>query len=228
MTTVEDGFDPIPEKYQNTTLSQIRRVKLTQVEMLLDRGYEIPEYELKLLENGIEYFESYYKSKDEPLMESLNQIYYRQGVPLAVYYLRKAGVKQVGVDQITEIIQAADVHRDWVLIVSADPLSPEAQKTVAAQNQIGGHYQVFYFNQLWFNVTKHRLVPKHEPLSLEKTQEILKRNNVDADKIPVIKLDDPVVRYYGLVVNQMVRIVRYSVTPSTDVTVSHYYRIVKE
>lgn len=68
----------------------------------------------------------------------------------------------------------------------------------------------------------HVLVPKHEILSEEEVEELLKKLGVTKDQLPKIKADDPVVKALGAKVGQVLRIRRRSLTAGETL----YYRVV--
>jgi DNA-directed RNA polymerase I, II, and III subunit RPABC1 len=58
--------------------------------------------------------------------------------------------------------------------------------------------QIMHCKQLQMNVTKHRLVPKHQRISDEESNTLLQTYNLQSkQQLPLILRDDPVVRYYN-------------------------------
>ena len=80
---------------------------------------------------------------------------------------------------------------------------------------------VFYYKYLLFNFSKNILVPKHEKLSLEEKQ---LQNTIVSNKINlgVISITDPIVKYYGYEIDDIVKITRNKNNSS-----SVFYRLVK-
>jgi DNA-directed RNA polymerase subunit H len=75
-----------------------------------------------------------------------------------------------------------------------------------------------------FRVTEHIYVPKHEILSEEEAQELLKRLHARPEQLPYIRASDPVVRELGAKPGQILKITRKSETAGESV----YYRYVVE
>lgn len=73
-------------------------------------------------------------------------------------------------------------------------------------------------------VTEHIYVPKHEILSEEEAEELLKRLHAKPEQLPYIHVSDPVVRELGAKPGQILRITRRSETAGESV----YYRYVVE
>ncbi len=68
----------------------------------------------------------------------------------------------------------------------------------------------------------HILVPKHEVLSKEEAEEVLKTLGVRPEQLPKIRADDPIAKEIGAKVGDIVRIIRESPTAGTSIV----YRLV--
>lgn len=75
-----------------------------------------------------------------------------------------------------------------------------------------------------FKVTEHIYVPKHEILSDEEAEELLKRLHAKPEQLPYIHISDPVVRELGAKPGQILKITRRSETAGESI----YYRYVVE
>ena len=78
------------------------------------------------------------------------------------------------------------------------------------------HFELFGLHELQLNVTKHRLVPRHEKASQEEKTELDKSYK---GKLPIILHTDPVCRYYAFQRGDYIRITRKNGTI--------HYRVVK-
>ncbi len=68
----------------------------------------------------------------------------------------------------------------------------------------------------------HILVPKHEVLSKEEAEEVLKTLGIKPEQLPKIRADDPIAKEIGAKVGDIVRIIRDS--PTAGKTIA--YRLV--
>jgi len=112
---------------------------------------------------------------------------------------------------------------DRIIIVSEIKLGTNHIKGVLGQwSNIDPEY--FIFSDLYINPTKHKYVPRHEFLSDTETKSIF--SNINVKDLSVIKKSDPIVRWFGALPNQIVRIHRVNFTVDTMIDESFYYRIV--
>ncbi len=68
----------------------------------------------------------------------------------------------------------------------------------------------------------HILVPKHEVLSKEEAEEVLRTLGVKPEQLPKIREDDPIAKEIGAKVGDIVRIIRESPTAGRSIA----YRLV--
>ncbi|MGD8506316.1 MAG: DNA-directed RNA polymerase subunit H [Candidatus Bathyarchaeota archaeon] len=73
-----------------------------------------------------------------------------------------------------------------------------------------------------FNIFKHELVPKHEVVSPEKAEELLRKYRIKAHQLPRIKATDVPVIAIGAKLGDIIKITRDSPTAGKHVT----YRVV--
>ncbi|ADC64934.1 RNA polymerase Rpb5 [Ferroglobus placidus DSM 10642] len=73
-----------------------------------------------------------------------------------------------------------------------------------------------------FKLQDHILVPKHELLSKEEAEELLKILGVRKEDLPKIRADDPIAKEIGAKPGDIVRIIRESKTAGKSIA----YRLV--
>lgn len=117
--------------------------------------------------------------------------------------------------QIEEFAELAEAQKgtmtgkppDTIILVQVEncTITPPARKVAA---KIPAIIEIFDHNDLKRNITKHRLQPKFSLLSQSEADDLKQKYCVKNDQIPHMRWEDPIRRYYGLRVDQIVRILR--------------------
>ncbi len=116
-------------------------------------------------------------------------------------------------------MQDENVRRAIVVVkVNLTPFARTLIKEVATR---GFRMEYFKDTELLIDITEHKLVPEHVVLSKQQKDELLERYRLKTFQLPRIQATDPIARYFGLKVGQVVKIVRPSETAGRYVT----YRI---
>jgi len=114
---------------------------------------------------------------------------------------------------------------NFILILSETP-SPAMMhylqdRDKILQQSMQGHLQIFYKHELKYNPLKHELTPKHEKISKEEGEKLMKDYLIKhKTQMPLILKTDIVSRWLGLKHGDIVRITRYNETSGTY----YYYR----
>lgn len=111
--------------------------------------------------------------------------------------------------------KTADVRKlfedpfDLFILVTREKLSSVNMKQIAEMDKA---IDAFELGELLFNVSKHQLVPKHEPITdPEEIKDILEKYRVKTrHQLPLILKTDPMARYLGIRPGQLVKITRSS------------------
>ena len=72
------------------------------------------------------------------------------------------------------------------------------------------------------DISKHVLVPKHEVLTEEEAEKVLKKYNITKSQLPKILISDPMVKKIGAKVGDIIKITRKSPTAGESI----FYRVV--
>jgi DNA-directed RNA polymerase subunit H (RpoH/RPB5) len=144
---------------------------------------------------------------------------------LAHYGVKDPQQKQISVDVVRVFIDQVQKYgfNEAILIIDA-PLSSSANKELLALTLT--KWQIFYDSDLTYNPTLHVDTPRHELLSAEETREKLREMKVDISKLLIIKINDPIVRYYGWTTGGLVRIHRNDRAISILAPKSINYRLI--
>lgn len=231
-------------------LYKLYAVKRTQVEMMKDRGYLIPETESKIFltpeteskifltpdgrrisvsdDTLLAFARSYQRGK--PLShDMLTTSYTNSNNDIAfVYYTSKAIKANHGVNEVALFVKEALKSRaSLAIIITQAGFTPDAKKRLA--EIIEPKIQVFFDHQLYINPTKHILVPKHTKLSDDERAALLKQSHIKPSSFPAMCIDDPITVYYGWNSGNIIRIERINLaTTRTMATSNLSYRIVSK
>lgn len=72
--------------------------------------------------------------------------------------------------------------------------------------------QVFFIKNLCYNITQHKHVPIHKLLKKSEEIDIMKKYNIKKNQLPKILRNDPVSKFIGLKKNNVVEIIRSSIS----------------
>lgn len=176
--------------------------KKTQVEMLEDRGYTIPEAELLAISTGrrfVNYFDQvegnldmiYERSRDNDRLS-------------VVYNLETKGTKKKQLQDLMNKVdgQYESGEAEEFIIITISPLNESWLKKLKFS------VQVFNYDDLALNPTRHALNPQFSLLSEKQRSEFYRRTKILPRQMPGISLHDPIVKYYGGKLDDVFKIVR--------------------
>lgn len=126
-------------------------------------------------------------------------------------------INKCGVDKYQEYMTLAEEKKIKHIIIIANKVTTHIQNLIKNTINMDVRIEVFNQDELKFNITKHRLVPKHELLSPEETKEM--KEKWQGDKFPVILRNDAISRFYNYSPGNIIKITRHN----GDIS----YRIVK-
>lgn len=186
----------------SSLLERYQRVKTTQVEMVRDRGYSIPDdEEIFLTEDmNVDRFRVYIDGMDE---KRLDNVYHRSEDALMVVYLpysrnNKGTLKAPGRIEFTDAINGAlNARVNRLIIIVPVVRGGTAAMFTQAEYPALDLIQVFSHDELGFNPTKSNLVPRHELLKRDRLVEILDGDLSLIPRLPGIHLHDPQTKYHG-------------------------------
>ena len=129
--------------------------------------------------------------------------------------IKPDGTQICAFSTIIEKLNVAEIH-NHVAILQKDEINHglivfEGNPTSAVKNVVANTpdlkmtIELFQADDLQFNITEHKLVPKHIRISKEETKEFKEKYGTD---IPVIKTDDAVARFYNFCKGEIIKIIR--------------------
>jgi DNA-directed RNA polymerase subunit H (RpoH/RPB5) len=175
--------------------------------------------------------------------QMLDNVYSKDdGTTLLVHYAesptRGAKPSKLGVEPIAEFIRMATNYGvKWAILISEQDISSEAARNLQDIKII--YFQHFFDDELMYNPTKHYMVPRHEALTEDEAREFLRENHLKPSQLPILKyvdplarptekdrdkVTDPIVKYYGFLPGQIIRIYRENFITETLVDSYVIYR----
>jgi len=199
-------------------MERLQKVKITQIEMVRDRGYDIGP-ELEVLGMNTETFETHFANEADRLgvklgssliRPVLNRLYFtpNRSESIYVYYAGSDKLTSTNVVTARNYISVLSKSKPTssILIITAR-LGHVAEKEIYKHViRHGIKFQIFYEKDLTFNPTQHRDVPIHHKLSEEQKLEKLAEMRVLITQLPLIRQDDPIAKYYGWMVGDLIQI----------------------
>ena len=175
--------------------SNLMKSRETIIEMLNDRGYNLTKYSVEITLDEIK--ESYTKNKiNLPTQDGkINTIFWDEPLNISKINNHVTKLKKDNLNLVLLILGRNNVD-DEIAISQKRNLDSIFGKI---------DYDIFYIDELVFNVTKHHYVPTHILLS-EKESEII--YNSYGKNLPLIDKSDIIVRYYGGKIGNIFKIIR--------------------
>ena len=184
-------------------------------QMMKDRGYNVDPSRFKVTMEG---FSSIFKNDPSNLTEVYTN---NDGDRIMACYDPIERLDTKTVQNLVKKMDDANVKR-MVLVGANGIATPPALRVLESYKSLGKWIEFFEFDEVVINITEHELVPKHELLTEEEKQEVLKKYNVKETQLPRILRTDPVAKYLGVRPGQILKITRKSDTAGSYVT----YRLV--
>lgn len=210
-------------------------IKRTQIELVRDRGYIVPDGEQELLNGTLENFTNYLQELRRLYPNFTDRVRLRQsyvnaaGKQMAVFFVARTEPtqKQIPAELITTIVSQTIAYRFDELIIIIDALlSPKGNETL--ETLTGTKWQVFFDSDLTYNPTLSVDVPHHELLSAETVSAKLAEWKIDISKLLIYESSDPIVKYYGWSTGSVVRVIRKDNSVNTLSAESINYRVVNK
>lgn len=144
---------------------------------------------------------------------------------LMVFFPRDASGANanLGIAPIREYIETMDERGcTTAIFVVSEGLTAPAVGMLRELEHKGYYITAFPEIELLVDIYEHHKVPRHIPLKAREKAQLLQDLKITEELLPKIQKHDPMARYLGLRVGDVVKIFRYSMTVGHDV----YYRVV--
>ena len=198
-------------------LEKLYRARITTQEMLTDRGYIIKE---NVKVDNLDTFRKLFYSKNiDFLVETEGKI------SIYVRWIITPKIKPNFIKDTIELIREQLNEKGIVaklLIISKAKPNTNVMKIIKEKEYRGT--ELFWLNNLVFNITKHILVPKHTVIDEDEVKKILNELFItNKFSLPIMLKTDPVAKYFDLSTGDVCKIIRNSPNCGQYIT----YRVVK-
>jgi DNA-directed RNA polymerase I, II, and III subunit RPABC1 len=210
-------MDPIIENKQyDSYFIDVFRTWVTCREMVTERGYTIPLTFLKAENN--DFYTLYQNIDAKSGFNNYDILGTKDDKKLLVKFtLDKDSVNRQDIISFRNNVN--DTYGEDTNIIYVVKSKPNT----FVYKEIKENDEIFLSNELVFNRTKHRLIPKHVMLNETEKREVLTTYDCRDTQIPRMVTTDYIARYYGAKAGDMFKIYRPS--PSSGVYIT--YRVVK-
>lgn len=184
------------------------KARNTLMEMLVDRGNEIPEkYEISFEEFMIQYENN---EVDIPMVEIKTYVY---------FHIAEKNLAKKDFVNLIENIKKDYEDEMHIIIITPNKLNQSLNKEMKKMNNC----ESFLLKTLQFNITKHVLIPEMRILAKEEYDGVVEKFRTPINKLPKFLITDPIVQYYGAKSGDLFEIKRISTGSGINVS----YRYVK-
>jgi DNA-directed RNA polymerases I, II, and III subunit RPABC1 len=186
------------------------------LELLQDRGFDTEKYST-FTPQEIELMYKSVSTKTAELSVLDIQLTNKTKHKIVVKYVLSPRIRVSNIINVTGALLEDHLNEGDTLIIiirdnlTSDEALEEYFKQIYSEHKVFCQY--FWINALTFNLTQHEMVPKHDIIEEDEKQELIKNLQItDVDKLPSIKKNDPVAKYYGMKEGDICKITRKSET----------------
>lgn len=196
-------------------LNKLFKVRKTTLEMMTDRGIQIPP----ILNITFEEFRVQYEAKNIDIY--IHDLENEKKVYIHFYNESKSFGKNELKNLMARILNTYEDENIMVILLLRD--KENSMVTKELQKPIYQNVEIFLQPYMQFNITHHVKVPKFQVLTVDEENELMAKYNITKNKLPKILKTDPISRYYGVKTDQIFKITDISRQAGLAIR----YRVVK-
>lgn len=196
-------------------ITKLFKARITVLEMMRDRGIEYPP---SLNIEKIEQFRIEYYSRNIDIFIN------HKDQRIFIKFLINSKVKPNQIKDIIEGLKTEYLEKETDKLILV--LKPKPNSTILKiiKEKEYRFVEIFWLNNIIFNITKHVLVPKHIKMNEEEIKELMDKHYIISKAVfPVMNRDDPIAKYLNLSSGDICKIIRKSQTSGEYIS----YRVVK-
>lgn len=198
------------------------RSRNTIFEVLEDRGYNPSEKYLKM--EYVDFCEWHKNTQQgQVIMDDHTMILSKRigRTEHVIYVFWITEISSPNLGKITSIVQSTEYPENPkikkrninVIVVSYNDSKHPSKDFIAKIHELGlQHFTVYTINELQYNISKHKYVPKHRVVPKKEAKVILGDYSLQKKSMPKLLSTDPMVRHIGAIPGDVVEIDRPIVT----------------
>lgn len=196
-------------------ITKLYKARITVLEMMTDRGIAYPA---SLNIDKIEQFRIEYYSRNIDIFIN------HEGQRIFIKFLINSKIKPNQIKDIIEGLKTEYLEKETDKLILVIKPKPNSTILKIIKEKEYRFVEIFWLNNVVFNITKHVLVPKHIKMTEDEIKTIMdKYYIVSKSTFPVMNRDDPIARYLNLSSGDVCKIIRKSITSGEYIS----YRVVK-
>jgi DNA-directed RNA polymerase I, II, and III subunit RPABC1 len=196
-------------------ITKLHKARITILEMMTDRNIEYPN---SLNIEKIEQFRIEYYSRNIDIFIN------HEGQRIFIKFLLNSKIKPNQIKDIIEGLKTEHLEKETDKLILIIKPKPNSTILKIIKEKEYRFVEIFWLNNVVFNITKHVLVPKHIKITEEEIKLVMEKHYIVTKSIfPVMNRDDPIARYLNLSSGDVCKIIRKSPTSGEYIS----YRVVK-
>ena len=189
------------------------------LKMLRLRNFDTSKYDNQTKEELNILFQNHSRKMNSDV-DSLD-IFIEGNTKVFVKYILSDKCRAKIVEKLVESIYSDLLsNEDTCIIISKDKITYKGSMEEyinKVYNSLKRFVQVFWLKELLFDITEHELVPEYKILDEDGKQKVKNKYFIEEDKqLPYVLVSDPVARFYGVKVGELVEITDNSESNGTN------------
>lgn len=183
------------------------------IDMISDRGFDVKNYTNYTKEDILNMLNNYDKQKDIAEQNALDILVKNdKGDKLYVKYLLDE-FKKNKINELVNLIYEKILKPKDTLIIIVNNMIVQSKNDKVSEYVFKLYkkkrfVQIFGIQNLMYNPSRHIKMPKHRILSSDEVDALLKKYNLNAKELPLIKREDPMAKYLGMREHDICEIIR--------------------
>ena len=182
-------------EYNIDLAKKIGCIKKNVLFMLQDRGIDIGEEKEFISLPSLDVFCKCIQNKKK------NFFSMEYEKKILVHFIIKSNKKKVCLKDVKDIFQKKSYQ---TLLIVPDKLSFDSNLEIQKYKNV----EIFSYDFFLFSLPRHEYIPNHSPLTPQEKKDFLSHRNLFLNQLPLLRSNDPIVKYYGWKKDTIIKIQR--------------------